>query len=374
MKKSRSSGPPRYSVFQKFVMAQASNTRSPEQAKSARRNKSMEPGKKATIKDIAAHCSVSLMTVSRVLNNKGGISKKTASRVWEAARELNYTPNLVAKSLRVKETRTLGVVISDSSHLLFAKMLKGIGDAATTAGYSIIFANTNQVREAEREAINVLMNKRIDGLILAAPLRTDEETLREIAHFGVPFVLLMRSSGANVDSVVNDNYHGAYELTDYLARTGSTDIGMINLPRESQSGKERARGYRQALRDHGLAYDPRKHLHAAPHIEDGGKAMARLLERGLRKGAVLCGCDLIAIGAMQTLFAHGLRVPEDVRIGGYDDIEMLDYMKAPLTTMRQPAYEIGQCGVKLLLERIKHPRRETERIVLASELIVRQST
>ena len=334
----------------------------------------MENRKKATIKDIAAKCSVSLMTVSRVLNNKGGISQKTADRVWAAARALHYTPNLIAKSLRVKETRTFGVVISDSSHLLFAKMLKGIGDASTAAGYSIIFANTNQSREMEREAIDVLLNKRIDGLLLAAPLDTSEDSIRAIAASGVPFTLLMRSSGDAVDSVINDNYRGGFELVDYLASTGSTEIFMLNLPRQSQSGRERARGFRQALTKHGIKYDPKRILYSQPHIDDGRKAMEQLLDRGLASGAVFCGCDLIAIGAIQAITARGMRVPEDIRVCGYDDIEMMDYLKVPLTTMRQPAYEIGRTGVKLLLNRIKHPPKKPECVVLPSELIVREST
>ena len=334
----------------------------------------MKHGKRTTIKDIAAACSVSLMTVSRVLNNKRGISKSTAALVWEAARALNYTPNLVAKSLRVKETRTLGVVISDSSHLLFAKMLKGIGDAATAAGYSIIFANTNQSREMEAEAIDVLTNKRIDGLLLAAPLRTDEDSLRGLKRSGVPFVLLMRSGGKVADSVVNDNYHGARAIVDYLVQSGSRYIQMINLPRESQSGKERARGFRQAMKSHGLHCRAENILFSKPFIDDGEKAMLRLLDRGVRSGAIFCGCDLIAIGAMRAIASRGLNVPSDIRICGYDDIEMLDYMKVPLTTMRQPAYAIGETGVQLLVDRIRNPGRKPRHVVLPSDLIIREST
>lgn len=330
--------------------------------------------KKATMKDIAHLCNVSSMAVSKVLSGKGGISKETAERIRAAAKKLNYRPNLIAKSLRMNATRTLGVVISDSSHLLFAKMLKAIGDAAERNDYSIIIANTGQSPEREKKSIRTLMEKRIDGLLLAAPIHVDEESMEEVQDGGIPVALLMRSGGDSFDTVINDNYLGAYQMVDHLAKTGSSRIYMINLPRESQSGRERLRGYKKALKDNNIPFNAKDVFYCQPYIEDGRDSMLALLERGVRSGAVFCGCDVIAIGAIRAAIEKGVQIPGDIRIGGYDDIELLDDLRVPLTTMRQPVHAMGTAGIDLLLRRIGDPERPPERIVMPSELIIRGST
>ena len=330
--------------------------------------------KKATLRDIARMCDVSPMAVSMAINHKTGISKKTAEKIWKAIRKLNYTPNMVAKSLRVSSTKTIGVIISDSSHLLFTKLLKSVGDAAEAAGYSIIMASTDQNPERERNAIDVLLNKRIDGLLLAAPILTDDAKILDVINFGIPVVMIMRSSTFDVDCVCTDNFNGAYAITDYLAKTGSRTIHMINLPRASQSGAERLRGYRQALLDNGMKCDLRSVPHVGPQIADGKEAMNKLLDKGVKEGAVFCGCDLIAIGAMEAALSRGLKIPGDLRICGFDDIEMLDHLAVPLTTMRQPIEQMAHISLNLLFDRIRDPSRKTGRVALPSELIIRRST
>ena len=334
----------------------------------------MKLSKKATMKDIAKLCGVSAMAVSKALGGKGGVSKDTAKRIAAAAKKLNYTPNMIAKSLRVNETRTLGVVVSDSSHLLFAKMLAAISEAAEHEEYSVIMANTGQSAAREKKAVESLVNKRIDGLLLAAPIHVDAKSVAELLGFGIPVALLMRHGGERVDSVVTDNYRGGYEMVDYLLKTGSGPIHMINLSKKSQSGKERLRGYRTALRELGSAHNAGEVLHCPPQIEEGYAAMRRLLEKGITSGAVFCGCDVIAIGAIRAVLEKGFSIPGDFRICGYDDIELLDDLKVPLTTMRQPAQDMGREAIALVLKRIREPRRKPERIVMPGTLVVRAST
>lgn len=330
--------------------------------------------KKTTMKDIAEVCNVSSMAVSKVLNGKEGISKETTERIFAAAKKLNYRPNLIAKSLRINETRTLGVITSDSSHLLFAKILRAIGDAADENDYSIIIANTGQCPKRERKSMQTLIEKRIDGLLLAAPLNVDRKSMNNVRNLDIPVTLLMRSAGPGYDTVINDNYLGAYQMVDYLAKTGSRRFYMINLPRESQSGKERLRGYKRALKDNGIEYNARGVLFCQPYIEDGRIAMQKLLDKGARSGAVFCGCDVIAIGAIRAAIKKGLQIPGDIRISGYDDIELLDDLRVPLTTMRQPVLDMGRAGIDLLLRRIREPNRTPQRLVMQSELVVREST
>ncbi len=331
-------------------------------------------GRKTTLKDVAEKCGVSLMAVSKILNGKGGASKKTAELIIQTAREMNYTPNLVAKSLRVNATKTLGVIFSDTSQLLFAKLLKGIEDAAAEHGYNIIIANTNQSPERERDSTLVFVNKRIDGLLLAAPINTDDQSILTNLGYGIPLALLMRFTQLPVDTVISDNYHGSYEIVDYLIRTGSRRIYFLNMPKWSMNGEERRKGYRQALLDNGLAYDEKLIRNLPPQIEDGVSAMRDLLKKGFDGDAIFCGCDMIAVGVMHAATEAGIEVPGQLRIAGYDDVDMLDYLRVPITTMRQRVYEMGREGVRLVLRRINKPDAEPVQTVLPCELIIRKST
>ena len=333
-----------------------------------------KPVRKTTLKDVAKACGVSPMTVSKMLNGKGGVSQETAKRIRKSIRQLKYTPNLVAKSLRVNKTRTIGVVTSDSSELLFPKMIKGIVDAASDEGYSVIIANTNQNHERENEAIRVLLNKRIDGILLAAPFRADADRIDEIRDFGIPVVLLLRSSDLSVDFVSSDNFRGGYDIVSYLIEKGYRDIRFLNLPREHHNGEERRVGHRQAMNEHGLDYDESAMAFARPIIEAGYSAMRELLKKGGSTGTFVCGCDVLAVGAIQASLDAGLRIPDDIRICGYDDIEMLDYLNVPLTTMRQQVYTMGQEGVRLLLKRMENPESGPVQNRLPCELIIRKST
>jgi DNA-binding LacI/PurR family transcriptional regulator len=331
--------------------------------------------KRITLKDVAKEAGVSAMAVSKVLNDKGGISKETTQRILEVVKRLNYRPDNIAKSLRVQETNTIGVVVSDSSHLVFTWVLRGVQDAAAKSGHSVIVVNSDQNVEKEKMAVDVLLSQRIDGLILAAPLRLKQEELEEIKQTGTPTVVLMRSSSdAGIDSVENDNFQGGYDIVNYLLNTGSQVIHFLAMPESSQPSSIRIRGYKQAFADHGLTFDESKLFYCEPFIEAGYAMMQRLIDNGLKKGAVCCGCDMIAIGGISAIRERGLDVPGDIRVTGYDDIDLMDYLAVPLTTIRQPKYEIGFEGVQLLMERIQDPSRVSRHIAMRSELVIRKST
>ncbi len=330
--------------------------------------------KKVTLKDIARKCNVSIMTVSLALNGKKGVSKKTTEKIRSAIREFDYTPNMIARSLRVSATNAIGLVTSDSSHFLFAKLLKTIGNIAEEAGYSIVIANTDQNPDRERRAIEVLINKRIDGLFLAAPIFPSDEGVEYAFNHGTPIVMAMRTSKLDIDSVCNDNFSGAYGAVEYLIKSGSRRIGMIGLPETSQSGSERLRGYRRALSNNGMRLSARLVRHVEPQIVDGEQAMREWLGYGVKVDAVVCGCDLIAIGVMKAIREEGLKIPDDIRVCGFDDIELLEHLAVPLTTVRQPIEMMARTGFMMLIERIKSPKLPARRIVLPGELVVRSST
>lgn len=329
----------------------------------------------ATLKDVAKEVGLSAMAVSKALNGKGGVSQETMDRIKEAAKRLNYTPNVVAKSLRLNSTKTIGVVVSDSSHSFFAKVVKGIEETASTHGYNIILCNTDQDYEKEKKAIQVLFNKRIDGLILAASMLTKKEDVAFLKSFGVPFVFLIRrSESEEVDYVINDNILGSYQMVNYLIRSGNRNIHFINLYEESPSGMDRLIGYRKALEENNISFDPHLVSNVKPAIEDGYTAMRQLLDKGEDVKTVFCGCDVIGIGVMEAILEKRLKIPEDIKVAAYDDIDFAAYLRVPLTTVRQPKYSIGCKGTELLIDKIKNKSEEAQHLILKPELVIRQST
>jgi DNA-binding LacI/PurR family transcriptional regulator len=326
-----------------------------------------------TIKDLAEKAGVSAMSVSNALNDRGRLSEKTRRHIMKIARELNYMPNLVAKSLRKAQTRTIGVVMSDSSQYVFSKLLLGIEQEASKTGYSILLANTDQKEDLEIKAIDLLVSKRIDGLLIAAPLAVSEEDIKRLESLKVPFVFLMRASGfEGVEFVTNDNLRGGYLGMKHLYETGERNFGF--LPINSPSGRKRMEGCEKFLREKNIFIKEYPAESSLPQIDDGYSAMKRLLAGGFRNGAVCCGCDLIAVGALEAIFEANLSVPEDFRLIGYDDFDMAPYLRVPLTTIRQPTYRIGVEGFHLLINRLERPDSPCHKIILEPELIVRNST
>ncbi|MGI6160711.1 MAG: LacI family DNA-binding transcriptional regulator [Christensenellales bacterium] len=329
---------------------------------------------RVTLKDIAEKAGVSVMAASLVINNKGAISQATRERVLAIAKEMQYRPNAIAKSLRIKTTNTIGIITSDSSDYVFSKVLLGAGDAAAKAEYSVIIANTNQRPENEKKALNTMLEHRIDGLLFIAPLRTRKEDLQTLKMLGVPTVILMRSGKAGeIDSVSTDNFRGGYEIVDYLLNARGGDLRFISVSEDRQIGFERMAGYREAMFKHGRVWDDSLVSYCEPFIESGLKSTQALIKSGFRRGTICCSADVLAIGAMKAVRDAGLCVPDDICIAGFDDIELSEHLSVALTTMRQPKYEIGYEGMQLLLERMRDSNMPVKQILLPSQLIIRES-
>lgn len=332
--------------------------------------------KKVTLKDVAEYCGVSPMTVSRILNNQGLVAKETAARIRKAVRQLNYTPNLVAKSLRMNKTHTFGLVMSDGTHLLFGRLIHSIMEAATEVGYSVLTANTNRNPELEQRSINLLLDKRIDGLILCAPYTVNDEELERMRDMGIPVVVIMRYGDFPADCIASDNDEASYDMVRYLIDNGIRDIYFLNLPKEHPNGRERWLGCRRAMRDNGLPCSKDRVFHVTPGTWGGYEFMKGLIERGLRRGAFVCGCDTIAVGGIKAALEAGIDIPGDMQFCGFDDIDLLDFLNVPLTTMRQRVEEMGRESVRLLVERQGGGawKSEPARLRLPCDLVVRRST
>jgi LacI family transcriptional regulator len=330
----------------------------------------------STLKDIAKELGVSATAVSKALNNKGGISKELVDKVKEKAKELNYKPNNIAKSLKLNNTKTIGVVISDSSYTFFPKVIKGIEDVTSKEGYNIILCNTDSDREKEKKAINVLMNKRIDGIILAASMLTRLEDYDFLNGMHIPFVFLIRKSEAEgADYVINDNVLGAYLMTNHLLKQNKNGrIYFFNINGYTPSSHDRLTGYQKALEGKGIPYDPSLIFNMKPEIEEGYTTIRQLLEKGEDVKTIFCGCDVISIGVMEALIEKGIRIPEDIQVAGYDDIDYAAYLRVPLTTIRQPRYLIGSKGTEVLIDKIRNKVKRVQHVILKPELVIRQTT
>lgn len=333
-------------------------------------------GKPVTLKTIADEVGISVTAVSKALRGEYGVSRETLKKVKETAKRLNYRHNSVAQSLRTNSTGTIGLIVSDSSFSFFTPVIEGVEKKAAEYDYNIILCNAYSNAEKEKEAVKVLVNKRVDGLILAASLLNREEHRAFLDSMGVPYIFVIRrceSDGS--DFVINDNVYGSYQMVNYLIGTGSRKIGFINIHEEITSYSERRIGYERALENNGIPLDESVIIGAKPTVEDGYAAMSRMLNtESAGIDAVFCGCDVLAIGAMEAILDTGRKIPDDIRVAGYDDIEYAPYLRVPLTTVRQPKYRIGQIGTETLINRIKGKFAGTANVVLRPDLVLRDST
>lgn len=332
--------------------------------------------KNATLYDIARELGLSVTAVSRALNGKDGVSEETKAKVKEAAKRLNYTPNILAKSLRINSTKTIGVVVSDSSYSFSTGIIKGLEKTAADRGYNIILSNTDKDYEKEKKAIELLASKRIDGLIiLSSLLAKSEDDINFIRGLGVPSIFVTRKPVcSDSDYVLNDNFKGAFLITDYLIKKGQRKIHYLNGPKDISSITARLEGYKSALEDNNIEYDPLIVYHIDETQEAGYSAMSKLLDKDGDIKAVMCGCDIIAIGVMQAILDKGYRIPEDIKVAGYDDIEFACYLRVPLTTVRQPQYTMGCEAMRILLDKVESVDESVRQVILDPELIIRQST
>ena len=315
-----------------------------------------------------------MATVSHVINTTRYVSPVLSDRVRAAMAEPGYRPNGTARSLRMQRTQTIGLVVPDINPF-FAELARIIEDEGFAAGYTTILGNADGSPERERRYVETLLSKQVDGLILCST-RDDQRTLQTlIDRPGTPLVLVDRDlPAARADIVLADHVGGGYALTRHLLELGHRRIACITGPEGLTSSGGRAEGYRRALAEWDV-----EHLGAwcepGGFAYDGGRtAMARLLERDPSLTAVFGTNDLMAVGAVRELTDRGRRVPGDVSVGGFDDSLPAALVTPTLTTVRQPLGAMGRAAVELLRRRMAGDAADVERVVLPTELVVREST
>ncbi|MEV5935624.1 LacI family DNA-binding transcriptional regulator [Streptomyces sp. NPDC052079] len=327
----------------------------------------------ATMTDVARHAGVSVATVSHVLNDTRPVLPHTRQAVLDAIEELGYTPNTLARSLVTSRTRTIGLAVSAISNPYFTDILQGVEAAALEHGYSLLIADPHDDPEHERKVVQLLHERRVEGLIVA-PSAQPRELLTYLRRHRVPAVFLDRlvddradDDAPRFDQVCAESTGPTARLVTHLAGLGHRRIALVaGLPGLSTTA-ERITGYRHGLAAAGLPYDERILVHGDSRSEGAERATAALLNLGSRPTALVTANNAMTIGALRALRAHGLSVPGDIALCCFDDFAWADLFSPRLTAVAQPGRDIGALAVRVLLDRLAEPDRpaRTERLPCA---------
>ncbi|SFI18908.1 transcriptional regulator, LacI family [Tindallia magadiensis] len=329
-----------------------------------------------TIKDIAKKAGVSITTVSQVLNRKEiGIKKETKERILRIAEELDYKPNYLARGLITKKTNTLGLIIPDITNPFFPQVVRAIEDTGNHRNYNIILCNTDNNQEKEKLYLEILQKKYVDGIILTSSTRTTKDHGILLEKLKLPLVLLDRAAASPFDfpSVYTCGYQGVMLGVNYLLKQGHRKIAYLSGPETSLVGKERLEGYMAALQNFGLTVNPQLIYYGDYKAETGEKGINELLEKDRNFTAVMAANDLMAVGAMRSIKNRQLKVPEDISVLGFDNIQISRLIDPALTTIHQPSYEMGKKATDMLIRLIEGKELEKRQVVLKPELLIRES-
>jgi len=327
----------------------------------------------ATMRDVALRAGVSTATVSHVLNNSGRVTVEIHTRVVEAIRELNYQPNNVARALRTQRSQLVSLVIPDLANHFYAILARGVQDTLKPRGYHVMLGNTDYERLEEEYFLRTAALQHAAGVIVL-PFRLDTATARQLCGPDLPVVQIGRPIGdAILPYVYANNVGGAQQAVTYLLEQGRQRIAHIGGLPDTPPARERWQGYVQAHRNVGIEPDPRLHI-TADFLRTGGEtAMRSLLEKGLQPDAVFAANDLMALGALHVLHQAGIRVPEEIAVIGFDDIDEAEFAEPPLTTVHQPTYDIGRHAAELLLMHIDQQAPASNHMILPCTFVRRFS-
>ncbi|MBM7036173.1 HTH-type transcriptional repressor PurR [Vibrio ulleungensis] len=328
----------------------------------------------ATIKDVAKLAGVSTTTVSHVINKTRFVAESTQQRVMEAVKELNYAPSAVARSLKCNSTRTIGMLVTQSTNPFFAEVVDGVESYCYRQGYTLILCNTGGIYEKQRDYIRMLAEKRVDGMLVMCSDLTEE--LREMldAHSDIPKVIMdWGPESSRADKIIDNSEEGGYLAGKFLIKNGHTDIACLTGQAEKSACIERVAGCRRAMEESGLTLNPEWIFEGNFEADTAVEIADRIVNLEKRPSAVFCFNDIMALGLISRLEQRGLNVPQDVSVIGYDNIDLAGYFSPPLTTVHQPKRRVGKTAFEILLERIKDKEHEKQIFEMHPEIVERQS-
>ncbi len=331
-----------------------------------------------TIKDIAKKLNISPSTVSRALRDHPDISPKTKKAVNTLAKRLNYHPNIIAQSLQKRRTNLIGVIVPEIKHNFFSAAISGIEEVAYRAGYAIIVSQSNESYNRERVNVRALISNRVAGLLISISQTTENsDHFKLLERQGIPFVFFDRvCEDIEASKVVVDDFDGAFNAVEHLIESGYKRIAHLAGPKHLSISQCRFNGYLSALKKHKIPFDENLVVYGGLNEGDGIIGFQKLLQLDHLPDALFAVNDPVAIGAFEKIKAHGLKIPEDIALLGFSNNPISYLIEPSLTTVEQPAYDVGKRAAELLLEQINSkpeefiPRKE----VLQTKLIVRDST
>ena len=334
--------------------------------------------RKVSIKDIARHLGVSTALVSYDLNNKAGrVSAEMAEKIRQAAAELHYRPNFIARSLQSGKTNTLGLIVADISNPFFSQIARIIEDEAKRSGYTVIFGSNDENVEKSQAILDAMLNRQVDALLIA-PAEFTESQLKALQEKHVPFVLIDRYfKDIQANCVRIDNYRASYNAVEHLIKTGRSRIAMLAYDTGMQHIAHRIEGYKDALRDNGIDFRESWLVRASYHHleEDVASGMQKLLLPPSAVDAFFFATNSLAIQGIRQIMRMNIKVPDELAVISFDETDAFDFFYAPITFIRQSLDDIGRHAVQLALESImtRQPASPRE-IIVDARLIIREST
>ena len=327
----------------------------------------------ATIKDVAALAGISYTTVSHVLNKTRPVSEPVRLKVEEAIARLDYVPSAVARSLKAKSTATIGLLVANSLNPYFAELARGIEDYCERNNYCVILCNCDDDPDKQRSYLRVLLEKRVDGLVVASA-GGDAGLASGLAGVRTPMVIVDRSlEGIDADLVRIDHEQGAYLATRHLLDLGHRAIACIGGPAITSVAHMRKAGYLRALSEAGLIPNDEWMIESDFSCTGGYEAAGRLLS-GDRPSAIFACNDMMGIGVLRAAAERHIRVPEQLSVIGFDDVQMSRYVYPALTTVGQSILQLGETAAQVLLRRIATPQQAVEQLIVAPNIVLREST
>lgn len=329
----------------------------------------------ATINDVAKKAGVSITTVSYVITGKRFVSEDLQARVRQAMKETGYRPNNLARSLRVGKTDTIGLIIPDSSNLFFAEISRNIEDIGFKNGYAVFLCNSDDQLAKQAEYLDVLISKQVDGIVFIS-VSNDKPILDRLIEANIPFIIVDRYEfDVMADVVLIDNLAGGFAAVEHLASIGHKKIACITGPSSANPSADRFQGFVKGMQAYGLPI-PEDYIQTGDfRFRSGETATEHLLALPQPPTAIFVCNDMMAIGALRAIQQHGLCVPEDISIVGFDNIPIVEALTPALTTVSQPIKEIASRAMEILFSRMQGEMRELyKREVLIPKLILRDST
>ena len=325
-------------------------------------------------KVVAKRAGVSTATVSNVLNNTHYVSDKLKEKVLCAIKELNYEPNAIARGLKTKKSKTLGLIFSDILNLFFTRIAKNIETVAAEHGYNVIFCDDSEDHKEELTKLRIMRERRVDGLIII-PTGGNVEYISGLIEGGMRIVQVDRKlNNLKIDTITIDNEEIAHKAVKYLIDLGHVKIGVITLPKELTCVKERLKGYFKALNEANININISYIKEGSTIREEGNKMAMELLHIRDRPTAIFTFSNRFVLGILKAIKEFGLMIPKDISLIVFDDVEYFSEMTPPITAVRQPVHEIGAAAADLVIKRIEQKSKfKPKNIVLKSTLIIRDS-